>query len=873
MDQWTVKTVRGNKVTEKTVSLNTIRKGVLDGDYLADDEVREEGSEEWIKLRQRANIFDLEAMVNKGGCFHKNYQQKDAARQCRNTIAFKDSMATAWFLLAILIENDDPTEAEMAYANCIAQNYKEGIAYNNKGVLMVRANEANIALDCFEKSVELSPDLAAPHYNLGMIYRHFHETALRRDKNYEEEYKKEFRSAWELDKVNNFYDKFDDTWGEHRANFLFKNEISKAFGVEPDRDRSNREAASKFTEEGFSYIEKGKWDEALTSFSIAQKHNPDLKHTINEWIYKANDAKRKILYAELDVLLKNEKFDKAIETTREIVSLGVTRKEIEKIIDDIRMAKAKYFYRIGSEYKKEEKYKEAKKSFGRASVSHEIFAEQVKSQIDDIDRAILLRKVEEYRQKGEYERAISAAEEMLYLGDFWREDTERLIDYLKKEKAEILFDEAKEAMDRKDYTFAEHKLTQAKETHYSFNDLASQKMDDLYRVKINDILTEAKQFLSQNKLDEVLTLADNLPDNTEMQLLKEKAYSRKLTILWAKARECEIRNERDTLVELYEEILKLDPQNVKAQESLKRVKVNMVGLLCQKGERELGKKDWDTAKQLFEEALSIDPNCKKALQGRKDAEYKLENPEDQSEEMDKARDAYLKGKKFLDKGNYDKADKEFKTAIELRPDYEIAIEAKKISLQKKIDSLFSKACLLEHENNEEALRLIEEVMQLSQGQHEQADQMRERIRLQKKVNEHLNRAKEFEEKGDLINAIKEYDKVMELAPQDDIQHKIDKCLERFYYSKIEKILKAGGKEDVLGSLKIILELSPRHFDSIKELLFDKANKLINEKRFLEALKYLDTLPDFPDLLKDIEVMKHRISSQLSFFDRLKFIKR
>ncbi len=100
--QWIVRTKRGNETKEEKVSLNTIKKRVLEGDYLATDEMKKKNDKEWKRLRQLANTFDLEKMTEKGVDLFNNFYREDAIRQFRNIIAFKDSVATAWFLLAVL---------------------------------------------------------------------------------------------------------------------------------------------------------------------------------------------------------------------------------------------------------------------------------------------------------------------------------------------------------------------------------------------------------------------------------------------------------------------------------------------------------------------------------------------------------------------------------------------------------------------------------------------------------------------------------------------------------------------------------------------------------------------------------------------------
>lgn len=871
--RWYVKTIRNEKEKEELVSLNTIKKGVIEGKYVAYDEIRESKNKEWRKLRQSLSLFGLDGMLQRGIELFQGLYREKAIRQFRNMIDFKDSVAEVWLLLAILIEDEDPGEAEKAYDKCIGHNYKKEIAYNNKGVLMVRLNEADIAFECFEKSIQFSPELAAPHYNLGMIYRHFHRRKLRKDKNYEEEYKKEFRMALELDRKSP--DKLDDLWGDHRANFFYEEEIPIAFGTIPDRDWIVRKQTVRCYQEGSDYLGKGEWDKALTSFSIALRYNPDFKHKIEEGIRRTNEGKRDALNSELEVFLRNGAFDKAVEIAREIISLGISENEIGKIIKDIRIGKAKYFYRIGLECKKDERYEEARENFRKAGVAHQDFIPSVNRQIADIDRStILLKKVEEYRRGGEYEKAVSIAKEIFSLGDdFWNSETERLIDKLRKEKAEKLFDEGKEAMNKEDYSLAEVKFAQVKDTHPSFNDRVSQKINDLNKIKIDDNIKNAKQLISEKKWDEAISLADSFLDDRELQLLKEKAKVEKLTNLWERARESEIREEWDILILLYEEILSLEPQNLEAQEALKKARKKTVDYLCFKGERELEKKDWNSAKESFEEALTIDPSCKKALQGRGDSEYKRENPEEPTEEMDKARGAYVKGKKYSNTGSYDKACEEFKVAIEIRPDYEAALDGKEESFQKKINSLFSKACGLEHENNEEAFRLTKEILKLTQGQHEKANQLQERIKLHKRVNGHLEKAHDFEKK-DPISALKEYNQALESDPKNEmVQQEFNKCMKRIYSSKVEEAFKKGDKKSALGSLREVVKLFPEHSGRIKDLLFDRVNKLNEEGRYLEALDYLEDLTNLPDLSMDIEMMKRRITPQLSFFDKLKHLYR
>ena len=862
---WIVRTIRGDETKEEKVSINTIKKRVLESKYLAHDEVKQENEKEWKRLRQLANTFDLEKMIYKGVALFNHYLREEAIKQFRNIIAFKDSVATAWLLLAVLIEDEDPVEAAMAYDKCIAHNYKESIASNNKGVLMVRLNEADAAIDCFNKSAKFAPDLAAPHYNLGMIYRHLYRTELRKDKDYKTEYNEEFKLAYELD--GKIQDNIPDPWGNHRANFLYESDISKAFGITPDRDKLNREKADKYKREAGDCIEKGQWDKALDKYSLAVKHNTNLKFFVDEGIQKATEEKKRGNYKELDTYLENEQFDKATEIMREIIKLGVPN---ETILDDVRIASAKYFFAIGLMYKKDEKYEDARKNLRQAAVCHQNYQKEVDDHISDIEKRILSIKVEEYRNKGEYERAISSAEEILFLGDFWHEETERLIDVLKKEKAELLFNEGKVAIDKNEYLLAEKKFSQSKEFHESLSELVSQKINYLNIIKTNDIVNQANRSLAEEKFDEILSLADEHPDNWELQMVKEKANILKLTKLRERAEESEKRGEYNLLIQIYKEILSLEPKSKDVQARLNKVNEATVEHLCLKGEQQLGKKEWDLAKKSFEEALNINSECGKALQGKNDAEFKLENSGESSDNMDKARRAYIKGKKHLDKGDYDKADEEFKKALDIRPDYAIAIEVKNISFEKKIGSLFLKARLLECENSEESLQIIEEILRLTQGEHEPSTQLRERINTQKKVREHLSKAAKFEEKESLINAIKEYHKAFQYITDDEIvKGKIERCVKRLYDFNIEKHLRKGKMEDVTGLLRDVADLSPAYLNQLKQDLFKKANKLVDERRFSEALNYLDSLPKLQDFSTDIKEIKQKISSHLSLLEKIK----
>lgn len=111
-------------------------------------------------------------------------RDRDEARRCFETAIAtdpQDSFAHHKLGLLLLEEFDDVKGARKCFETAIRTNPRNAAAYNSLACLQ-RVQHPDRALANFEKSIELDPQCARPHKNLGLLYvNQFHDYAKAKD--------------------------------------------------------------------------------------------------------------------------------------------------------------------------------------------------------------------------------------------------------------------------------------------------------------------------------------------------------------------------------------------------------------------------------------------------------------------------------------------------------------------------------------------------------------------------------------------------------------------------------------------------------------------------------------------------------------------
>ncbi|MEW6002786.1 MAG: tetratricopeptide repeat-containing glycosyltransferase family protein, partial [Nitrospirota bacterium] len=133
-------------------------------------------------------------------------------------------------------------------------------AYNNLGIALKESGQTGEAISCFQKAIELNPELFASYYNLGTVYK----------------------EKGQLDEAASYYQKFLElnpvsaaAYNSLGLVFQEKGEFDRAVGCYRKALEFNPSDAAIYNNLGTALKEKGQIDEALTCFEKSLEIDPN----------------------------------------------------------------------------------------------------------------------------------------------------------------------------------------------------------------------------------------------------------------------------------------------------------------------------------------------------------------------------------------------------------------------------------------------------------------------------------------------------------------------------------------------------------------------------------------------------------------------
>ena len=137
-------------------------------DHLAAGRSMQAGEVLAIVLRQRHD--DVDALLLQGLTQKQQGLMEDAADSFLLAAHFQPDFGEAHYQLGLIATSQrDPAEAERHYRRALAADPRHAGVYVALGTLLIGRELLEAAADCFHKAIEIDPDSARAHSNLGAL--------------------------------------------------------------------------------------------------------------------------------------------------------------------------------------------------------------------------------------------------------------------------------------------------------------------------------------------------------------------------------------------------------------------------------------------------------------------------------------------------------------------------------------------------------------------------------------------------------------------------------------------------------------------------------------------------------------------------------
>ncbi|TDI80115.1 MAG: serine/threonine-protein kinase [Caldithrix sp.] len=267
--------------------------------------------------------------------------------------------------------------------------------------------------------------------------------------------------------------------------------------------------------------------------------------------------------------------------------------------------------------------------------------------------------------------------------------------------------------------------------------------------RFNKLLSDGKEYFEKGNYKKALNAFKEIiaidPDHSESHELIEKIQKKikqmeRVDKQISEANSYLNKKKFEKAIEIYKEILKVEPQNQKGLAGLQQAERALARLaemasLIAEGKTYLKDNNYSDALSRFEAALKLDPKNQEVLD-------LIEQCENKQKEQRRLNKLLSDGKKYFENGNYKKALDAFKKIIVINPnhaeanDFNEKIE-KKVQQSETVDKLLSDALYcLKHEKFEQAFAAYKQILEI---EPENKDATRGQKRAKKGIEQKVKR--------------------------------------------------------------------------------------------------------------------------------------
>ncbi|MEE8299580.1 MAG: protein kinase, partial [Thermodesulfobacteriota bacterium] len=267
--------------------------------------------------------------------------------------------------------------------------------------------------------------------------------------------------------------------------------------------------------------------------------------------------------------------------------------------------------------------------------------------------------------------------------------------------------------------------------------------------RFNTLLSDGKEYFENGNYEKALNAFKEIialdPDHSESHELIEKIQKKikqmeRVDKQISEANSYLNKKKFEKAIEIYKEILKVEPQNQKGLAGLQQAERALARLaemasLIAEGKTYLKDNNYSDAPSRFEAALKLDPKNQEVLD-------LIEQCENKQKELRRLNKLLSDGKKYFENGNYKKALDAFKKIIVINPnhaeanDFNEKIE-KKVQQSETVDKLLSDALYyLKHEKFEQAFAAYKQILEI---EPENKDATRGQKRAKKGIEQKVKR--------------------------------------------------------------------------------------------------------------------------------------
>jgi tetratricopeptide (TPR) repeat protein len=702
----------------------------------------------------------------------QNQQNAEALAELQTAYpAYQDSIEAHFNLaIAALRLNDlDSAEIYLDQAIALGADTMQGVfpiadLYFNMALKSRSQGDSNEAIRYFHKVLKLAPQRYEVYRQLGDLYANLEETELAT---------KSFR---------NYLEQFPDD--RVSQDYLFALEFNR----------------------GQDYLAEENFDEASAHFKEALKVQPDsptARYYLGYIAYTRGDADEAAWQLEKAFEVADESLRQNLRpllynTTLSLKQAGQTSKALKLAtqLADSSQAQLNELFLAGNLHLEYGSYRTAYDYLQRAAeqdpTHHGVQQNLISAEIGAFNEWLTTARVS--MNKGEFDKAEDALlkAEQLQLQNLRVVEVRKELFQKRQEKASSYFSGAQASLDSGDLTDALSQLEFGLTLYPTSREGESLKsrISDAMSADINKLLDAAELATSSGDWAEaeelyqnILVIAPKHPQATEGISRLHEARQEHVAELYASGKEALNAGRSDTAVELFTQLVDLEPDDELARQGLmtaQQAQANRLDEYLLKGHNALGRKNFDEARQWFNKAIKIEDS------ERIHAELAALDQHIAREADSLANAASLAAQKT----RYRDAKKLYAKALKLSPGHKASIDGQ-TSLEKLIDDNMAQSLgkglqALDKGDDQRAATEFRKVLELSPENQQALDGLRKsRDNQAQKLEETVALGLSALEDGDLTKA----QELLDLALARDAYHGGAQQLRQ----RLEKVQQSGAK--------------------------------------------------------------------------------